>query len=194
MGGSTPPCLLTVALSSVLILIISKQLPWLWREDPNGSRAVCMVTAMLELRVGQHPRCAWWPDSFRWTAGAVDLSSEFSVLLEGRGGRAKRCDVPKRGCLPDCGFHSGVTGFVACLHILIAVFLSSFSSLFSTGVLLNAVILSSSCREMSDCDLRWGDRSKSPWSKASLTCAQYTSACLWTRSWVMSEPEQIITQ
>ena len=50
-------CLLTVALSSVLILIISRQLPCVCRVAPRGGSAACMVTAILEVSVGKV--CAW---------------------------------------------------------------------------------------------------------------------------------------
>ena len=52
MGGRTAPCLLAVALSSVLILIISRQLPCVCRVASRGSSAACMVTAILEVSVG----------------------------------------------------------------------------------------------------------------------------------------------
>ena len=82
MGGRTAPCLLTVALSSVLILIISGQLPCVCRVAPRGSSAACMVTAILEVSVGKV--CAWlvrlsWRGVLRFQADKVR-----------RGGRAKR--------------------------------------------------------------------------------------------------------
>ena len=132
MGGRTAPCLLTVALSSVLILIISRQLPCVCRVAPRGSSAACMVTAILEVSVGNI--CAWlvrlsWRGVLRFPADK-----------ERRGGRVKRFGSLKSG-----------TSFHACrLHMARDIlFLSDVSSLFSTGDLRHGVILNSSCSEVS---------------------------------------------
>ena len=82
MGGRTTPCLLAVALSSVLILIISRQLPCVCRVAPRGSSAARMVTAILEVSVGKV--CAWlvrlsWRGVLRFPADK-----------KRRGGRVKR--------------------------------------------------------------------------------------------------------
>ena len=189
IGGRTLPCLLTVALPSALILIILRQLPCFWGVAPNGSSAACMMTAMLEVRVGQI--CAW-PDSFRWVDGAV-LRSSAEEEGPGRGGRVKWCDPPRCCWLPSkyCGFLPVWTSFDACLYMAKAVFLSVAWSPFSTGDLTRLVILSSSCREMSDCVLCLCGRWKNPRSNASFTCVQYISACLWNPSLAcreLSEP------
>ena len=80
MGERTAPCLLTVALSSVLILIISRQLP-----------CVCRV-ASVEVSVGKV--CAWlvrlsWRGVLRFPADK-----------EWRGGRVKRFGSLKSAWLP----------------------------------------------------------------------------------------------
>lgn len=191
MGGRTPPCLLTVARSSDLILMISKQFPWLWRVVPSGSSAVCMVTVILEVRVGQHD-CAW-PDIFR-LIGAV-LLSDFPVLFrDGRGGRVNRCGSLKWCWLPvskNCCFLVDEASCGASLRVSLTGFLQAIlsASLFSTGVLLNDVILSSFWREISECSLRCGRWNCPSWN-ASLTCSQYISARLWTSSWVRSQSDK----
>ena len=114
MGGRTAPCLLTVALSSVLILIISRQLPCVCRVAPRGSSAACMVTAILEVSVGKV--CSWlvrlsWRGVLRFPADR-----------ERRGGRVKRFGSLKSAWLPVSRYEgfpvdSG-TSFHACrLHM-----------------------------------------------------------------------------
>ena len=114
MEGRTAPCLLTVALSSVLILIISRQLPCVCRVAPRGSSAACMVTAILEVSVGKV--CASlvrlaWRDVLRFPADK-----------ERRGGRVKRFGSLKSAWLPVSRYEgfpvdSG-TSFHACrLHM-----------------------------------------------------------------------------
>ena len=188
MGGRTTPCLLTVALSSVLILIISRQLPCVCRVAPRGSSAVCMVTAILEVSVGKV--CASlvrlsWRDVLRFPADK-----------ERRGGRVKRFGSLKSAWLPVSRYEgfpvdSG-TSFHACrLHMARDIlFLSDVSSLFSTGDLRHGVILNSSCSEVFCWFLCWPGRWKKPLSYASFTCDQCISACLLINSsWrEMSEP------
>ena len=131
MGGRITPCLLTVALSSVLILIISRQLPCVCRVAPRGSSAACMVTAILE--VSERNICAWlvrlsWRGVLR-----------FSADKERRGGRVKQFGSLKSAWRPVSRYEgfpvdSG-TSFDACrLHMARDVlFLSDVSSMFSTG-------------------------------------------------------------
>ena len=92
MGGRTAPCLLAVALSSVLILIISRQLPCVCRVASRGSSAACMVTAILEVTVGNV--CAW-PFRLSWR-GVL----RFPADKERRGGRVKRFASLKSAWLP----------------------------------------------------------------------------------------------
>ena len=176
MGGRTTPCLLTVALSSVLILIISRQLPCVCRVALIGSSAACMVTAILEVSIGQV--CTWlirlsWRDVLRFPADE-----------ERRGGRVKRFGSLKRARLPvsrSVGFPSAETSFDACSRTRMAnklLALSVNSSLFSTGDLTVGVILNFSCSKMSDWVLCWPGRWKKPLSYASFTCVQFISACL----------------
>ena len=176
MGGRTTPCLLTVALSSVLTLIISRQLPCVCRVAPRGSSAACMVTAILEVSVWQV--CAWlvrlsWRDVL-----------PFPADKERRGGRVKRFGSLKSARLPASrygGFPSAETSFDACSRTRMAnklLALSVNSSLFSTGDLIVCVILNSSCSKMSDWVLCWPCRWKKPLSYASFTCVQCISACL----------------
>ena len=175
MGGRTTPCLLTVALSSVLILIISRQLPCVCRVALIGSKAACMVTAILEVSVEQV--CAWlvrlsWRDVLRLPADK-----------ERRGGRVKRFGSLKSAWLPVSrygGLPSAETSFDACSRTRMAsklLALSVNSSLFSTGDLIVGVILNSSCSKMFDWVLCWPGRWKKPLSYASFTCLQYISAC-----------------
>ena len=130
MGGRTAPCLLTVALSSVLILIISRQLPCVCRVASRGSSAACMVTAILEVTVGKV--CAWlFRLSWRGVLG-------FPADKERRGGRVKRFASLKSAWLPVSrlgGFPVARTSIDASrLHLARDVlFLSDVSSLFSTG-------------------------------------------------------------
>ena len=113
MGGRTAPCLLTVALSSVLILIISRQLPCVCRVAPRGSSAACMVTAILEVSVGKV--CSWlvrlsWRGVLRFPADK-----------ERRGGRVKRFGSLESAWLPVSrlgGFPVARTSFDASrLHL-----------------------------------------------------------------------------
>ena len=113
MGGRTAPCLLTVALSSVLILIISGQLSCVCRLAPRGSSAACMVTAILEVSVGKV--CSWlvrlsWRGVLRFPADK-----------ERRGGRVKRFGSLKSAWLPVSrlgGFPVARTSFDASrLHL-----------------------------------------------------------------------------
>ena len=131
MGGRTTPCLLTVALSSVLILIISRQLPCVCRVALIGSSAACMVTAILEVSIGQV--CTWlvrlsWGDVLRFPADK-----------ERSGGRVKRFGSLKSARLPvsrSVGFPSAETSFDACSRTHKANKLLALSvnfSLFSTG-------------------------------------------------------------
>ena len=187
MGGRTAPCLLTVALSSVLILIISRQLPCVCRVAPRGSSAACMVTAILEVSVGKV--CAWL---FRLSWRGV---VRFPADKERRGGRVKRFASLKRAWLPVSrlgGFPVARTSYDACRLQMVKdiLFLSDVSSLFSTGDLRHGVILNSSCSEVCCLFLCWPGRWKKPLSYASFTCAQCVSACLLINSsWrEMSEP------
>ena len=153
MGGRTAPCLLAVALSSVLILIISRQLPWVCRVAPRESSADCIVTAILEVSVGKV--CAWlvrlsWRGVLRFPADK-----------ERRGGRVKRLGFVKSVWLPISRYEgfpvdSG-TSFDACRLRMArdVLFLSDVSSLFSTGDLRHGVILNSSCSEVSCWFLCW---------------------------------------
>ena len=175
-GRTVAPCRLTVALSSVLILIISRQLPCVCRVAPIGSSAACMVTAILEVSVGQV--CAWLVRlSLR---GAL----RFPADKERRGGRVKRFDSLKSGWIAasKCGgFPSTETSFDACSCTRMAsklLALSVNSSLFSTGDLIVGVILNSFCSKMSDWALCWTGRWKKPLSYASFTCVKCISACL----------------
>ena len=112
MGGRTAPCLLTVALSSVLILLISRQLPCVCRVASRGSSAACMVTAILKVNVGKV--CAWlvrlsWRDVLRSPADK-----------ERRGGRVKRFGSLKSASLPVSryeGFQVARTSFDAAAYI-----------------------------------------------------------------------------
>ena len=187
MGGITAPCLLTVALSSVLILIISRQLPCVCRVAPRGNSEACMVTAILEVSVGKV--CVSlvrlsWRDVLRFPADK-----------ERRGGRVKRFGSLKSAWLPVSryeGFQVARTSFDASrLHLARDVlFLPDVSSLFSTGDLRHGVILNSSCSEVFCWFLCWRGKWKKPLSYASFTCAQCISACLLINpSWrEMSEP------
>ena len=172
MGGRTAPCPLTVALSSVLILIISRQLPCVCRVAPIGSSAACMVTAILEVSVGKV--CTWlvrlsWRDVLRFPADK-----------ERRGGRVRRFSSLKSARLPvsRCeGFPvASGTSFDAC-RTRDVLFVSVVSSLFSTGKFRDGVILNSSCSEVSCWFLCWRGKWKKPLSYASCTCAQWISAC-----------------
>ena len=148
MGGRTAPCLLTVALSSVLILIISRKLPCVCRVASRGSCAACMVTAILEVSVGKV--CVSlvrlsWRDVLRFPADK-----------ERRGGRVRRFGSLKSAWLPVSryeGFQVAITSFDASrLHLARDVlFLPDVSSLFSTGDLRHGVILNSSCSEVFCC-------------------------------------------
>ena len=88
IGGRILPCLLTGALSSDVTLIISRWPPWFWRDAPSGSKAACMLTAMLDARHGWDAR--EWSDIVRWSALAV-----IPAMLEGMGGRVTPCSPSK---------------------------------------------------------------------------------------------------
>ena len=187
MGGRTAPCLLTVALSSVLILIISRQLPCVCGVGPRGSSAVCMVTAILEVSVGNI--CPWFV-RLSWR-GVL----RFPADKERRGGRVKRFGSVKSAWLPFSryeGFPVARTSFDASrLHLARDVlFLPDVFSLFSTGDLRHGVILNPSYSEVSCWFLCWRGKWMKPLSYASFTCAQCISACLLINSsWrEMSEP------
>ena len=187
MGGRTAPCLLTVALSSVLILIISRQLPCVCRVASRGSSAACMVTAILEVTVGKV--CAWL---FRLSWRGV---LRFPADKERRGGTVKRFASLKSAWLPVSrlgDFPVARTSIDASrLHLARDVlFLSDVSSLFSTGKFRDGVILNSSCSEVFCWFFSWPGKWKKPLSYASFTCAQCISACLLINSsWKdMSEP------
>ena len=187
MGGRTAPCLLTVALSSVLILNISRQLPCVCRVASRGSSAACIVTAILDVSAGKV--CAWlvrlsWRDVLRSPADK-----------ERSGGRVRRFVSLKSAWLPVSryeGFQAARTSFDASrLHLARDVlFLPDVSSLFSTGDLRHGVILNSSCSEVFYWFLCCPGIWKKPLSYASFTCAQCISACLLINpSWrEMSEP------
>ena len=150
MGGRTAPCLLAVALSSVLILIISRQLPCVCRVAPRGSSAACMVTAILEVSVG------------KVCARLVRLSWRdvlpFPADKERGGGREKRFGSLKSAWLPVSrygGFPVARTSCDACRLQMVkdVLFLSDASSLFSTGDLRDGVIFTVRCIAESCVDL-----------------------------------------
>ena len=136
MGGRIVPCLLTVAFSSVLILIISRQLPCC-RVAPIGSSAACMVTAILEVSVGKVcvrlVRLSW-----------RDVLP-FPADKERRDGKVKRFGSLKSAWHPVSrygGFPVARTSCDACRLQMVkdVLFLPDISSLFSTGDLRHGVI------------------------------------------------------